>query len=204
MSTTSKATDTPAIPETNNTSENPTTRKKPKAPKPPRAAPAAVFGALVVAVILLTLGAALGQFALVESGAMSGRSAVERLVTAVDGSTVAGWGLVAGIVMALLGLWLVFVALKPRRRTHEQVSAGADTWVTPRALAAMADDAAQDVPGVLDSSSSVHRRSGLRVRVSLESDLSPEPVCAQVRDQVTARVAELTSRTVDVRPMKGS
>ncbi|WP_018157436.1 DUF6286 domain-containing protein [Demetria terragena] len=175
-----------------------------KAPKHPQAAPAAVFGAVLVGLMLLALGAAAIQWMVVRQDWASGPAVLDRLVDAIDGSRVADWGLLAGIPMALIGLWLLFVALKPRRRTHERISDDLDAWLTPGALCALAETAAEDVPGVLQATGSLRRKTALTVRVATEPDVQPESVIEQVRAEVSSRVAELTTRTVDVRPTKAS
>lgn len=156
----------------------------------------------MLGVVLIVLGVGALQWLAVDQGWSDGPAAIDRIVDATDGSRVADWGLAVGIPMLVVGLWFLYVALKPRRRTHERVPADVDAWLTPSALTALASSAAREVPGVTEATSTLNRKTALTVRVVTEPDMTQEPILGEVRTQVAARLEELTSRTVHVRPGK--
>lgn len=64
----------------------------------------------------------------------------------------------AGAVALILGLWLVVVAVRPRRKTVVAVDAAGSVWMRPRDVARLASHAASCVPGVEVLNSAATRR----------------------------------------------
>ncbi|GAA1601880.1 hypothetical protein GCM10009804_68030 [Kribbella hippodromi] len=99
----------------------------------------------------------------------------------------------AAIAAVLLGLALLTITLKPRRRTHLAVhpleSEGSVLWIRSRDAARLAADAARHVDSVTSASATAKRRT-LRATVTTFGD--PQRVTDEVRTTVDARLSTLT------------
>lgn len=165
----------------------------------PRALPAAAWLGPLVALVLIALGVVLVQEALARWGVVA-TSWLGSALTSIDGMRAGTWAVPAGVVLVLLGLLVLLVALKPRRRTHVHVDGEADLWMTPAALSALARDAAEGVPGVARVSVAASR-SAVKVRAAAEH---PEHVTEPVQEAVASRLAgadvRVSVRTTRYRP----
>lgn len=112
---------------------------------------------VVLALLVITLGVVAAQTALVAAGALTGSPWLTTSVTAVNGLSPAAWMLPGGIVVALVGLWLVITAVKPRPRTGVALQAATGVFLRPRDIARLAAAAADDVDGVQDARASATR-----------------------------------------------
>lgn len=84
---------------------------------------------------------------------------IDTLIDRIDGLRFA-WSMIpAGIAALALGMILVIVALRPRRRTALAVEAASSVWMSPWELAAVATYAANAVPGVFGARTSATRRA---------------------------------------------
>lgn len=170
-------------------SHDPTTEgRAPLAPAkaPVGPAPVAVIG-VVVAILVTTLGIIAIRDALVAAGAITGSPWLTAAAGALDGLTPAPWFVAVGVVLLLLGLWLVAKALRPRPRSGIALRAETGVFLRPQDVARLASGAAADVDGVLDSTASASTRK-LVVRVTTTGDPSTEQ---QVREAVTERLSHL-------------
>ena len=97
------------------------------------------------------------------------------------------WSSVVGVVVALLGLWLVVVALGRRVRTRLDVTSSTGTTIGLDDAARLAASAADEVDRVLSARASASRRSVTVTVTTLEGD----DVTDAVRAAVTERLAPL-------------
>lgn len=86
--------------------------------------------------------------------------------------------------LALLGLWLIWSALKRSARRGARLATSTGVWMTYGDLERLVNGTAEDVHGVVSARTAVSRR---RVRVSVQTT-APE-----VRDQVQQAVTERLS-----------
>ena len=94
-------------------------------------------------------------------------------------------------VLALVGVWWVLAALKPRRRTAVALQADSAVWIRPRDLAHLATATADGVPGVTHTSASAKRR---KVSVTVDTTSSDTTATrSEVTEAVTDRLAALAS-----------
>lgn len=158
------------------------------APQKTGSGPIGVVGPLL-AVLLLALGALLLRDALVAAGALSGRPWLPAAVDGLDGSTPARWLVPAGIVLALVALWLIVTALRPRSRKTLPLTSRTGVFLHTHDIARLASGAAQDVDGVLHVSSTATRaKVAVTVRATAEDGLREA-----VTSAVTERLAPLQS-----------
>jgi Family of unknown function (DUF6286) len=132
-------------------------------PTPPRARPAAAIVAALIAVGLIALGAVGIHDLLADQGAIESRSWTRGLLDGLDGLT-ANPAVVLGAVLAVLvGLWLLWISLRPGRRTHLRApTTDADLWVSRGALAALARERAERIAAVTSADARA-RRSGIQL-----------------------------------------
>ncbi|MFI2754562.1 DUF6286 domain-containing protein [Cellulomonas sp. P22] len=142
---------------------------------------------VVLAVLTVALGVALVRDALVAAGVLSGTTWYSSAVDALDGLEPTTGVLIAGIVLALVGLWLVVVAFRRRRRKTLQLQSAAGVGLRPKALARLAKAAAADVDGVLEARAGASR-STVDVEILTTGDRN---TALRVRDVVAARLAPL-------------
>jgi Family of unknown function (DUF6286) len=141
----------------------------------------------VLAVLTIALGLVLVRDALASAGVLPGDGWVLTVLAAMNGQTRTGWALAAGIVAALVGLWLIVIALRRRRRKALWLRKAAGVGIRPRDVARLARVAADDVDGVLDAKVTAGRRN---VNVDVRTTGDPH-TRDRVRDVVTARLAAL-------------
>ena len=85
-----------------------------------------------------------------------------------------------GVVLALVGVWWVLAALKPRRRTALALQVRRAVWIRPRDLAHLLAATDGRVPGVTHTSASAKRR---RVSVTVDTtSIDTTAVRAEVTD----------------------
>ncbi len=104
--------------------------------------------------------------------------------------TPAPWMTFAGAALALVGLWLVVLALKPRRVRGVAITSSTYLWVEQSGVGRLAVAAAAQVPGVRSARGSAGRR---KVAVTVEAvSGDSQQLATSVRDAIAARLAPLT------------
>ncbi|MBJ7339805.1 DUF6286 domain-containing protein [Mycolicibacterium sp.] len=160
---------------------------RPAAGRPPVAPPAAGYVGTLLALLLLAVGAvALRDFA-VDMGWLRGSPWSTAAVDWLDGLTYQDWMRAVGVVVALAGLWSLYAALRPRRRTAIAVPARSSVWIGPTDLARLAAAAAETVPGVLSVRASANLRT---ITVKAEVTAASDPA---IRTAITSAVGDAVS-----------
>lgn len=184
----------------------PTPQTSSQGPLPSAKVPVGTSRAAVLAMVLAVAVTALGVLAvrdaLVAAGALTGTLWLTGPLDALNGLTAGPLVAVAGVLLLLLGLWLVLTALRRRPRTTVALRADTGVFLRPRDLSRLAETAAEDVDGVLDASvASTTRTVSVRVRTT------GAPRAQQaVQDAVTDRLRHLErppTVRVRVRPEDG-
>lgn len=172
------------------------------APAPPATRAGRVgWVGIVVAALVVALGVLVIRDALVLGGQIDGSTWLVPLVDATDGLEPSLALSAAGVVVALLGLWLVVVALGRRVRTRLPLDVpGVSIGVAD--LARLATAAASDVPYVLSAHSSARRKAVYVTVTSLEGD-DVEPDVRAVVQQRLARLATPVAVHVSNRHVTG-
>lgn len=164
---------------------------------PPKARPAAAATAAVLALVLIALAVVtVRELAVVQRWA-SGSSWSLDAVRALDGLTPSVGVAVVGVVVALLGLLLVWLALKPAVRTHLQARSDGDLWLSSGAVAALAQGVADRAPGVISADATRVGRRRITVDVVTSGDAAA--VAERVESALQTQVQGLTRATVTVR-----
>ncbi|MEO9323188.1 hypothetical protein ABFT23_06825 [Nocardioides sp. C4-1] len=170
----------------------------------PRARPAVVALALLVALLLLAAGGVLLRDLAVSQGWLDGRAWVPAVVDAV-GDVRRSTGLaVAAAAVAVLGLLLLVAAAGRGRPTHAAVEAHTETWISPRAVAAVALEAADRAPGVLHAAVTGAGRRRVVLEVTGSSSASTRSVVDAAQEAASRAVASVPRVTVVVREAGGA
>lgn len=130
----------------------------PAASLPTRSGAVGIVGP-ILAVLLIAAGVALLRDALVGYGLIPGQLWVPAGLRAVDGVAPGTAFLVGGIVAALLGLWLIYIALRRRVRSRATLRSRTGVYLGAGDVARLASAAAGEVGGVMAASSTATRRA---------------------------------------------
>lgn len=156
---------------------------------------------LVWALLLMGLGVLGVQAALVFAGLLTGTSWLTWVIEHLDGLTPAAWMLALGVVLVLLGLWLLYTAVRPRPRTAVALNATTGVFLKPRDVSRLAVAAADEVDGVQDA-----KASATRAKVTLRITGTGDPqIGERVKSAVDQQLAGLAKPVkVNVRTQGGN
>jgi len=99
------------------------------------------------------------------------------------------WMTFAGAALALLGIWLIVLAVKPRRVRGVAVTSSTYMWVEYSGVERLALAAAAQVPGVRSARGSAGRR---KVDVTVDAGSGDsQQLATSVRDAIATRLAPL-------------
>ncbi len=140
----------------------------------------------VLATVLTAVGVVLLHDAISEADNTPGRSWLAAIVDGLNGFTAEWWLIPAGVAVALIGVWLIVTALRPRSRKAVAVTSATGVFLRTSDIARLASAAADDVDGVLSASSVASRRT---VTVTVESDTAG--IAGHVQAAVAQRLAAL-------------
>jgi Family of unknown function (DUF6286) len=126
--------------------------------------------------------------ALISANVMTGRSWLERGVDSLNGLTPQWWCVPVGVLMVLLGLWLLLVAVRPRPRTAIRLRSQTGVFMRPRDVKKLAERAADDIDGVISTKISASRRLA---RMNVNVTGNDTRIGETVREAVAERLAAL-------------
>ncbi|WP_028045627.1 DUF6286 domain-containing protein [Cellulomonas sp. URHE0023] len=146
---------------------------------------------VVLSILVIALGVVVIRDALVVGGYVDGETWLVPVIDGADGIEPSAATTAGGVVVALLGLWLVLVALGRRVRTRVPLDVPGTT-IGVADVARLASSAASDVPYVLSAQSSA-RRSSVSVKVTaLEGDDVDADVLAAVQQRLAPLAKPVT------------
>ncbi len=181
MSTTTPASNTAPAPSTTGADQ-----AMPAAKVPRRTGGIAVLG-----VFLALLATAVGVLAirdgLAYAGLIQSRPLLHPLAKGIQGLRPSEWVLVAGIVLAVVGLVLLVRALLPSAPKVVPVTAASGVFLRPRDVGRLVETAVEGVDGVLDVRASASPR---RITLSLRST-GDAGVAERARAAATTRLEPL-------------
>ncbi|MBM7366142.1 hypothetical protein [Gordonia hydrophobica] len=151
----------------------------------PAAGPVAFPGAAVagglLAVLLLVGCGLLVRDLLAEAGVIDGDTWVHRAAVALGTQTWTTWMWAVPIGCAVIGLGTLWLALKPRRRTHVMMADHPIVWTRPVDVARRISAAVSDLPDVRHAVTVVGRRR-IRVLVTATGPVDSERVAQSARE----------------------
>ena len=169
----------------------PAGRAAPRGAMPPTKTPRRVGSiaalGMLIALVVTAVGVLAVRDALVYGGLLGGTPFLHDLAKRLQGLRPEAWVVVAGAVLALVGLALLFRALRPSSPKVTALQAASGVFLRPRDVSRLVESAAQGVDGVLGAHASSTPR---RVTVSVRST-GDAGVADHVREVVAARLAPL-------------
>jgi hypothetical protein len=151
---------------------------------------------IALAILLLALGVLVLREALVAAGRVDGEPWIAPAVDSADGLAPSPLVAVVGVLVALLGVWLVVLALGRRVRTRLDVTSSTGATVGLNDAARLAASAAEEVDRVLSSKASATRRTVTVTVTTLEGDDVTDAVRAAVAARLEPLVHPLSVKVV--------
>lgn len=121
---------------------------------------------IVLSIAVVALGVVGIRDALVYAGAVDGTPWIESVADGVDGWQPQLWHMLLGALLVLIGLWLVFAALRPRPRTGIAVRAQTGVYLRNGDVERLSKSAASDCDGVLSADADASRRK-VEVKIAI-------------------------------------
>lgn len=179
---------------------------RPAGPHPgsePRANPSARWITIVIGAILVALSAVLARELWFLTQNEPYDSWLEPVYEFFGTTPIDGLAVTVGIVVALVGLWLLITAFLPRRHTHMRVNSPVSIWVRPVDVARKATNTARAEVGGPNIRSKADRK---KLTVQVEDDGSgtaQERVAAALNTEFS-RMARPPAVTVKMQPRQAA
>lgn len=155
----------------------------------PRPHPAARVLTVVLGIVLLILaGIAIRDAWFLFKGTDPAEGWIATALEFLATAEVDVLGVVIGVVVALVGLWLMVAALRPRRRTHMRVAANSSVWMRPLDVARKSTAAVRRDFGSDDISSRANRK---RLTVAMAHSDGSEELAEEIQNSLRSELAVL-------------
>ena len=166
----------------------------------PRRRPAATLPGVLLAVVLIGVAVVGVHDLLTAEGWTSGRPWLDTLTDKIDGQGPSDASTAIAVLVALVGLVLLWTALRPARRTHQATPMeDGDVWISKRAVARLAEQAAQRTTGIESARVDVRRRRIVVKATTGASSTSLEEVHERVEHNVGTALDGFSILRVKVR-----
>ena len=165
---------------------------------PPSSYPGAAILGSLLGLALLGVAAVGIRDHLVRFGWISGTPWTESAASWIERSTWQNWMWPAAVALVVVGLLFVWIAIKPRRKTHETMDRYGVMWTRRGDAARRCSAALMEVPGVAHATTVVRRRSAKAVvttSIPVDSELlrtTAIDALAPVRDSPRVKIREIT------------
>lgn len=149
----------------------------------PKASPAARWFSVVVGILLVALGVvAARELILRLAHGVDWQSWLDPVLEAAALNELPEWLLWAAIVSAILGLILLYFAIRPRSKTHRRLESRTSLWARPVDIARLTTATAKRTPGVQRASSKVNNKS---IRLDVQTTSLAPGVEDSIRQSIT-------------------
>ncbi|MGV9825276.1 DUF6286 domain-containing protein [Gordonia sp. NPDC003429] len=152
----------------------------------PSSTPVAVVGGVVIAFVLLALVIVAIRDLVVQAGWVSGTRWSREGADWVARSTWQQWMWPVAIALILIGLWLLWSAVRTRRRTHVSLGGYEVMWTRRGDIARRISTAALSVPGVEHATTVVGRRRAKVVVTATDTHPDADAIRAAVASAAAA------------------
>lgn len=164
---------------------------------PPKARPAAAVASIAIALAPIALAVISVRDLAVTQGWTTGTAWSLSLVQALDGLTATTGVLAVAIAIGVVGLLLVWLAIKPAHTTHLRSKTDSDLWLSAAAVAALAQGIADRAPGVISADTS--RANGRKITVDVVTNQDRQAVTDRVDTAIQSKLQGLTKAKITVR-----
>lgn len=165
---------------------------------PPASNPAAVVIGVILGVAFLGLAAVAIRDLLIHVGWVDSDEWSVAAADRVADMSWATWMWPAAVALIVVGLWLVWLAIRPRRTTHLSVDGFEVLWTRRGDIARRCSAAVSAVPGVEHATTVVGRRK-VKLTVTADSDRFDESAVQHVVDGVLSGIVAPLRATISVR-----
>ncbi|WPF66469.1 MULTISPECIES: DUF6286 domain-containing protein [unclassified Corynebacterium] len=162
----------------------------------PKASPAARWVSVILGLGLIALAGVAGRELWAHYAQEEQQSWVLPLLDSLSQGTFQDWMIPASIVAVIVGLFLVLVALKPRRRDYLPLESQVSLWARPVDLARNTTATAKRVPGITAASTQVRRGT---VRLHATATTGDSTVEQRVHDDVHRNLDPLVGDSMTVK-----
>ena len=149
----------------------------------PAASPAARYLAVLIGLLLVAAAVVAGRDLYIRYTDVEWQPWVSAATGWIGDLTYRAWMLPAGIAALIIGLLLIWAAIRPRTKTHRELTSEVAVWMRPVDVARMCTASAQRVPGVMGAHTVARKRSidvtvigntaDQRLREELQQSLQP-------------------------------
>ncbi|WP_347307419.1 DUF6286 domain-containing protein [Corynebacterium sp. SA-MJD20WY100] len=160
----------------------------------PKGAPIVRWWALLLSLALLALAAVFGREAWRVSTHATVDSWTQPFIDVMSGdaqgsAAIAPWMLWGGAAGIVVGLLMLYAALRPRRRTHVELASGAISgWTRQVDIARRCSATARKVPGVGAARTTAGKKG---IHLIINGDIEDENLATRVREVVNEELASL-------------
>lgn len=144
---------------------------------------------VLLALVLISLGVVAIHDTLAWAGLVAGPAWIDSGLSTLDGLEPAPWMVPAGLLLTIVGGWLLFIAVRPRPSTAIALASRTGVYLRPKDVARIARAAAHDVDAVTSATATATRRT---VTVSVRST-APGQVATDVHAAVSDSLAALAA-----------
>ncbi|KQB84333.1 DUF6286 domain-containing protein [Corynebacterium oculi] len=162
----------------------------------PKASPAARWVSVLLGLGLIALAGVAGRELWLHYTEEERQSWILPLLDDLSQGTFQQWMIPASIVAVIVGLFLILIALKPRRRDYLPVDSQVSLWARPVDLARNTTATAKRVPGITSASTQVR---GGTVRLHATATTGDSTVQQRVHDDVHSNLDPLVGNSMTVK-----
>lgn len=156
----------------------------------PRANPFARWVTIIIGLLFLVLAVLAGRDIWARNYANSQEQEWLAPAFKIFGGPRPDWALAAGIIAIIVGLILIIIAFKPRKRTHRRIQSEVSLWTRPVDVSRMASQVARKVPGVSTAHSAV---KGSTLSVNVGGDSTDSSLPQRVEEALSPMIAKFDS-----------
>lgn len=160
-------------------------------PKAPAASPVARYITILVGLIAIALGVISIREYWLFTDEGHGLSLLKSSLDWIAAPSNQTWMLPAGIACVMVGVLLLYIAVRPRTKTHRRLDGDVNIYVRPVDIARMCTAHAEKTPGVLKAHTIATSRT---VTVTLTGDTSDATLVPRVESVLSPLVAALAQQ----------
>lgn len=157
----------------------------------PRSNPAARPVMIIVGLLLLALAVVAGRDLWAYNSTSHPPQWLGSFLDSAASSQLELWHVIVGVLVALLGLILLWLSLKPRARRHSQLASTASFWARPIDIARMATATARNVPGV---DAALSNYNGKSVTIDVTGNAQDETLATRVVEAVSETMSIVAAK----------
>lgn len=187
----------PAVPEMLNERQSTTTPEALRGSQP-LASPAARWLMILFGLLLLAGAVVCGRELFIIYGGYGWGSWIQPVTTYFGEMTFKNWMVPAAVLSIIVGLLLLWLALRPRTKTHRQLDSEVSLWTRPVDIARMVTAKAEAQPGVLQARTVADKKTIKLTVVGDAFDPTLQPRVEEAVSPLIAMVASQPSLKIDI------